>query len=746
MNYQYWLDQVNTYESSYAPWYTRGDRIIKRYKDDRGANSKKQQFNILWSNVQTLAPALYDREPNPNIERRYLNDDEVALSASEVLERSVKYFIKTEAFNEVMNQAVLDRLLPGRGTVWVRYCPEFEKKEEDQITSSAESDTDELYSENVQFDFVDVEDFGHTVARVWAEVDAVWRKAYLDRKELIERFPGKGERIPLDAKAMGGKKDSETNMKATIYEIWCKKSKKAYWIHKDFPEILDEKDDPLKLKGFFPCPKPIYATLVNKTLIPIPDYVMYQDQAVELDNLTGRIGCLTSALKVAGVYDASAEGVQKLLSENTENKLIPVDQWAMFAQSGGLKGVVDFLPIDQIAAVLTGVYAARDKVKQDIYEITGISDIVRGASNPNETLGAQELKGKYAGLRIGKAQADVARFSRDLVEIATEIIAEHFDLETIKQISGVKLLSNAEKSQISIAMQQYQAMAAQAQQMQQPSPKPPVPEKVLDLLNKPSWEDVESVIRQDMPRCFIIDIETDSTIKQDQDAEKAARTEFLGAVTGFMEKAAMVQDPSLKPVLMELLMFGVRGFKAGRELDSVFQKAMDDMKKQAEMPPQPNPAAEMAAKEAQYKERELELKSKELEQKAMVLDKESQLKDKELNIKDKEIEVDYAKHELSTTADVTKARMDAKVKSNAETALFDSDMNEGNAPMAGMMQAVVEALQIQSENMNRGLEQVAAMNLQSNNAVIDAITRPKKTVLLRDPRTNSLMGAEQVTE
>lgn len=595
MSYQYYLDVVNDYEKEYSTWYSRGDKIQKRYADERPLNAKGKGFNILWSNVQTLAPALYDRAPNPNIERRNLQKDDLGRIASTILERCANYFIKIDTFSTVMNEAVLDRLLQGRGTAWVRYVPTIEGEN--------------VAYEDAVVDYVNRKDFGHNVARTWEEVTIVWRKSYLSRRELVSKFGEVGTQLPLDSKKKGAKDETESGKKATIYELWDKTAKQVVWLHKDHPSLLLEKPDFLNLKGFFPCPKPIYSTLTNDTLVPIPDYTQYQDQALELDEMTNRIGLLVSALKVAGVYDASAQGVQKLLSENAENKLIPVDQWALFAEKGGIKGVVDFFPIEQIAAVLQGLFLARDRIKQDIYEITGISDIIRGASNPNETLGAQELKGKYAGLRLGAMQRDVARFSKDLVEMVVEIIAEHFDLETIKQISGYKLLTMQEKQQIQMVMQQYPTIVQQAQATGQQPPPPPIDEETMELMEEPSWEDVDALIRSDIPRCFVIDIETDSTIKVDQDAEKESRVQFLTAVSGFMKEASQVQDPALKPLFAEMLMFGVRGFKAGREMEGAFETAMEQIEKEQKQPPQeqPDPETEKMKIEAERTAAQLEI-------------------------------------------------------------------------------------------------------------------------------------------
>lgn len=669
----FWCNHIDQYTKDTSTWYARSKKIIKRYKDDRAdtARAGANRFNILWSNVQTLAPALYDKQPNPNIDRRFQSDDKLGTVSAQVLERAVSFFIDADEFNDVMRQVVLDRLLGGRGVCWIRYEPHFVTQPieiddadgvqvtDDQDDMDEEQTEEVLEREDVVVDYVHWQDFGHTWAKTWQEVRAVWRGVPMSRKELKKRFGDEiGAAIPMDT----AKKDDNTPedyKRAYIYEIWDKESETVYWVCKDYKDVLDERKDPLGLSGFFPCPKPLYATITNDNLIPTPDYVLYQDQARELDDLTGRIGLLVKALRVAGVYDSSAEGVQRLLTEDTENILIPVEQWAVFGEKGGLKGVVDFLPIEQIGNTLIGLYDARDRTKQELYEVTGISDIIRGATNPNETLGAQELKGKYAGLRMGAMQGDVARFTRDIVRMFAEIIAEHFSVETIKEISGFDLMTEQEK-----------AMVMQAEQTGQP-----VPEGAKEKLGQPSWEEVAALLKDNTARKFRISIETDSTIKQDQDAEKTARTEFLTAAGGFIQQAVSVPNPELAPLLMEMLRFGIKGFKVGREMETVFDVALKDIKAKAEQPQQPQEdpaiAAEAAKTQLEGQKMQLEgqklqqdagLRQAEMQQDGQFKQAEIQLKVKELEIKERQLLLDEQqlqldKYEIDVTAETERMRI-----------------------------------------------------------------------------------------
>ena len=155
-----------------------------------------------------------------------------------------------------MKQVVLDRLLGGRGVCWIRYEPHFvtqpiqsEFSDGSQITDDVDDIDEEelteeiLEREDVVVDYVHWEDFGHTWAKTWQEVRAVWRIVPMSRKELIKRFGEEvGSQVPMDT----GKKDDNTPedyKRAFIYEIWDKETETVYWICKDYKEVLDQRED-----------------------------------------------------------------------------------------------------------------------------------------------------------------------------------------------------------------------------------------------------------------------------------------------------------------------------------------------------------------------------------------------------------------------------------------------------------------------------------------------------------------------
>ena len=445
-----WLTELKLAEKNDRDWIKRAEKVMKRYRDERNQAEKEDvKFNILWSNTQTLIPALYMRTPKPIVSRRFKDKNDLAVSAATLLERCTAYSVDSDVcdFDDLMESAVEDYQLPGRAVTRVVYKPYMAKKRfpvqpisyetsyvanyqdpENPIPvtgapiypegAEIDPETGEAFEMREVVDYEEVygvhvywKDFRMGRARNWKKVPWVGFRSYLTRKELHDRFDaqlGKEavDRIPLNHTPDKNTTEAEDEgsvllKKAEVWEIWDKVERKVIWICPDWNESPLDKDDPhLNLHGFYPCTPPMIMTRTTGSMEPVPEYVQYQDQAKELDELTKRIGLLVDAIRVTGVYDANASGVEKMLTSSGENKLYPISNYAKFMEKGGIEGAINWLPIKPMIEALTVMYNARDKIKQDLYEITGIADIVRGASDPNETLGAQKLKGKWVSQRL----------------------------------------------------------------------------------------------------------------------------------------------------------------------------------------------------------------------------------------------------------------------------------------------------------------------------------------------------------
>ena len=543
-----WMAWLKLCNKDVESWHERGRSIVKRYKDDRNDSGIRkdnpQRYNILWSNVQTMAPALYARTPRPQVERRFRDADPIGRVASTALERCVSADMEPDDFDGIMRSSVQDYLLPGLATVRVFYQPTYASG-----GAVPASDADPVVAERAPLRLVYWEDYRQTPARSWSEVTAVGYKATMTREELVKRFPDCGALIPLKHKQKGGQADDgldkhgDVFMRGVVWEIWDKASKKVYWICPDYPEKpLDVKDDPLGLEGFFPSPEPLIANPTSDSMNPTADFYLYQDQAAEIDKLTARIGALVEGLKLVGAYAGRAKSELSRILTAEDGTMVPVDGWEAFAGGGaaGVDRLLWFMPVEQLGEVIVGLYKAREQMKTDLYEISGISDIVRGQGEASETATAQRIKGRFATLRLEDRQKRVANFARDLIRKKAEVIAEHFAPQTIQQMSGLPELTGQPEDQQ--AIQQFG--------------------EALKLL------------KSEKLRGFRLDIETDSTIAPDEQADKEAATELVTALGQYFTGVAPLVAQQVVPldVAKEVMLFVVRRYKAGRDLEAALEK------------------------------------------------------------------------------------------------------------------------------------------------------------------------------
>jgi hypothetical protein len=752
--YEDWYNCIAQYERTFKEWEGRADKIVKRYRDEsRSRNNPQAKFNILWSNVQTITPAVFARLPRPDVSRRFRDNDPIGRVASMMLERALEYEIEHyQDYASAMKQAVQDRLLGGRGTAWVRYEPhivgqaggEAEDMPEDgfQITEDTDEaeteggiyreDQERIEYECAPVDYVYWRDFGMTVARTWEEVTAVWRKVYMERPALVERFGEElGGKIPLDTKPDTSKnfneKMGEGSREALIYEIWDKTSGQVIWLSKSMGKILDTRDDPLQLENFWPCPKPMFSTLTTDSLIPVPDFVLYQDQARQLDTLADRIDGFIQALKVRGVYDAAEPSLARLFTEGENNALLPVKNYGAFSEKGGMAGAINLVDIKPIAEGLQMAYQAMEQVKGQIYEIMGIADIQRGQTDPNETLGAQIIKSNNASGRLKTMQHEVVNFATALLQIKAQIICQHFTEDTIVKISGAMQLSP-----------QDQALIPQAL----------------------------ALLKDEPAKNFRIEVTSDSMIYQDEQQEKQDRIEFLGAVSQFMQTALPVAQtsPELTPLLMEMLKFGVTAFKAGKGMEGLIDETADKFRNQAKeaegQPKPPSPEMQKLQMQAQMEQTKLQAQSQakqaemqmqmQLEQQKMQMQmelekakqeyqaQENQLKfqlEEQRNMMDREMEMKVAQMKMNTErntqvllahinngAKIEVARIGADESTGEQAYMTEQDMA---ASMQHPLQPIADAINMSNQQMTLALGDLV-------NTINENHNRPKQVVRGQD--------------
>lgn len=741
-----WLDSVALARKNEEAWRKGAEEARERYRGD-SKNNHGKKFNILFANTQITLPAIYNSTPIPDVRRRFGDTDAPGKAAAQVLERSLSYSFDAYDFGGNMRSVVFDSVLAGRGVLRVRYEPSFEKTEEEHQEDAEEYAEDappiepaapRLAFQKVCVEHVDWHDFIIGPGRKWEEVPWIGFEHRLTRDELKDQFGNIGATMPLDivtddarARNSDPRDVPDVFKRGTVYEIWDKDEREVLFIAPSLPsKILKRVDDPLGLQEFWPMPRPIYDVVDSSSLVPIVPYSLYKDQAEELDRVTRRIDLLVEQCRYRGLRAADISEFESL-ARAKDGEFIAVENAMQFAERG-LDKAIWHAPLETLVSVIIQLMQHREALKATIYEITGLSDIVRGASVASETATAQQIKAQFGSIRIQDRQAEVQRLARDAVRLMAELIGEKFEPETLSLMTGVDLPQAQQK----LMAQQAALMAQQAGQ--------PVPPEVEQLLAVPSWDDVMQVLRSDAMRGYRVDIETDSTVQADVARLKTNAAEFVQGFGGFIQAVGPAVQAGAMPmdVVADLLTAFARNFKLGRQAED----ALERMGKMAAKPAQgADQAAQKQAADAQAEQHrvamEMQVKQAEAQGKAQIeqekLALEAQRMEMDARIKEREIAIREA--EVALKAQLETARLQdgqvARNQARSDALLPDREalLGENEAQMrelAAAMAALNQTLAMQAEQQ----AQATMMQAQALSQLAMAMTAPKRVVRGADGR------------
>lgn len=647
------LDEAKRVEQKYQD---KCDNIDKLYADLEmlSKESTDRQFQIFWANLEVLKPSIYSRPPVPVVVPRFKDRKELPRKASEMLERSLVSSFEADDIDATMRLIRDDLATNARGVVWLRY---------------EANDT----TQKVRKEHLERKDFRHGPARKWAEVPWVARRTWMGRAKGMKRFGDIFIKAEFK-KRNEGSDEYEGEKEAEVWELWHKDHGCVVWVSPGMEDVLDIRtaSEVLDLEGFFPCPRPAYGTVKRGSLTPVPDFLYYKDQVEEINELTARISALSEQLRLKGFYPSGAsevgEAVEAVLKDMDNNAvLVPIANLALFGSTGALKDAVIWLPIRDVAEVIRQLIELRRQLIDDVYQITGISDIMRGSTDPNETKGAQVLKSQYGSIRVRDRQNELVRIARDVTRIEAEIMAENFSPETLVSMSQMTDIPTdaAIAQQIAQITQQVQQAAMDPTMQQMAQENPEQAKKMLEgakaqveqLEAAVTLEKIVGLLREQRVRPFVLEIETDSTIQPDEDAQKQRASEMVTAVGGYMAQAfPLVQSlPEAAPMAAEFLKYIASQFRAGRQLDGVIDEFADKMKSVAQQPKPPNPEAVKA-----------EATQKAAEQDANARQQESAARINEINVMApvKQAEADARLREIDAKAQADAADANAQVALN----------------------------------------------------------------------------------
>ena len=636
---QYYTNLIQEAKDREKDWRKLGRDLVSLYECEEDA---KAPFNILYANTEIMAPAIYNRLPTVVVKRRFEDADPLGKVAAEVAQRTIQYLIENDdpsytTVDELIKSSVFEALVPGRGIVKVKYDAEYKEVEE--------GEAEDVSYETVCLEEVPWDRFICGYAKKWADTPWIAFERFMTEEEL-EKLLGEEKKYLLDlipfnasSEALKAEKDafsetSQTSVKLThIYEIWDKEEKKIVFICPDYEEVILESEDIFKLKGFYPVPKPLKFFNRISGQMPQSLYKSYKSQAEELNRVTVRINKIIEALKVRGFYDSSIENLAELMSSE-DNTLIAA-QNVNKLEGKSLDNVIWLMPLNELVGVLQQLYIQRGQIKDIIYEIIGMSDIIRGSSVASETASAQQLKSQWGSMRLKTLQKEVARYSRDILRLLGELGLTKLSQKTIAGMTGVDLPTEEEKTLLARQLQELQtASIPQAPMTEGQPPAEPDPQiqaqmqQIQDRLSKFSWEQVLGVLQDDLQRNYKIAVETNSTIEVEASEDKQQVSEFMNAFAQFMNGVAPLVETGMMSfdVAKAMMMAIVRKYRFGGEVE----EQLDQM--QAPPPKEEKPDPKQQA-EAQKIQMEMQAADQQDKMKAEQAQIDLQIKQQDLQMK-----------------------------------------------------------------------------------------------------------------
>jgi hypothetical protein len=614
-----WTKEIENAINYEKKWHDEADANFAIYNNE---GQREDRYNIFWSNTQTLRPLLFSRLPKTNITQRFLDTSETNRIASEMMERSIDLYLKDSDAETTISKCRDDFLIGGRGVARVCYDPENEVELED---GSIEMDDSE---KKCRIEYVDWKDFTMSTDKEWCNVQWIAFRHYKNRNELIEDFgEKKANAVELNATRLNNNKnknnENELFKMAEVWEVWDKENKSVLFLTIGGGGVLlSNEEDPYKLRDFFPIASPLGSNSNPIDLRPIPLYRQYKTQAEELNIIDTRIRSLVEQCKVTGIYSSIAEAsdMEGLFNGN-DGSFTPM----LSAGNQKVQDLIMFKPLGEIIATISQLNDRKDRVIFSIRDITGISDIVRGVTTASETATAQQMKGNFAISRIQPLQKELEFWVRDLIRLLCELTVENYTLQELTQMTQLKIvdikaIERAEQLKLDALLNEAKSltdlnnpeevarleqMNEQAKEQFKKTMKKPLEDLKGYAITPEQIPELEKLIKNDKLRTFAIDVETDSTIKIDQQQEKADRAEYIRSISEFSNSFfPMVQAGIITPdAFKQFMLFISKPFKVGR----MVEESLIAQEEQEEKGPS---AEEMLAQaEIQIKQQELQLKA-----------------------------------------------------------------------------------------------------------------------------------------
>jgi hypothetical protein len=568
-----WLKRIEKEKKIHEDYRDDGEDAWAVALDD--ISGRRIFYPLLWSVAQIEHSAVWSGAPIPDVRPRNTDRNPLYKESAQVMQRGLEFYLDQTEFDENMSRAIDDFLIAGLGISRVKVDAEIEDTPEGPL----------ITEQMIRIEHVPWDRFGWEPVSNWDHCEWVYFEHRLPRAEIKKRWGVSVEASDDENNKDRKRRDDKSRNLATVYEIWDKRNKEVITVAKGNLEPLEVQADPLQLTGFFPCPRPIMTNLAPDQLIPSPDYKFIEEFDQEINRLYERGSKITEQIKATSLHDASITEIEDWSAIADGDSIAVPNLPERTDGKGNLSSMIMFWPNAERTESLAQVTQQLQIKRREVDELMGISDILRGSSNPQDGQETQKIKERWAGVRLKRKQYQVQRMVRDLFRLMSELTVEHVTPENLSRMT-----------QIDVTPPIYQ------------------------------------LLQNDLMREYAIDVESDSTIAKDEMAERRERSELLGEMTKWVQAVApAIQSNMISADLgREMLQVAVAPYKKySRGLDDVIEQLPTQQKQ-----------LQQATQQTQQLQGQVQQKDKQIEQMQYALQQFSQAEEARQN---KETEGKYAR-------------------------------------------------------------------------------------------------------
>jgi hypothetical protein len=510
-------------------WLKRLSKEEKCHKDFRDRSRKVEEVfrrnpeeplyvPLYWQVVAVEHSGVYSNQPVPDVRPRNEPNHPVMKDVARIIERGLNFCIDQPSFDETMHRSVDDYLAMGLGIPRVKVdsiintnyhtVPVYKEVivgfdavgmpiNQTQQVGEEIQEEETIGDQYVRWEYVPWDCFGWEPGNNWKATEWVYYRHCMTQDQIIERF---GRPVSASRKDRESGDDSWRKKTFDIYEIWCKKKKEVIFLAKGENEPLEVIPDPMELVNFFPSPQAMMMNLPSDKLVPQADYDYIESYDVEINRLQERRMGLLEQLRAAGAVDQGLPELAEMF-ENEDGEYTQIQNlMGRLSQAGGPDNAIYHLPLQEKAVVLQQLTEQIQFIRAQVDEVLGISDIVRGVTAASETATAQEIKGRWVGVRLTRKRECVQYTVRDMLRITAQLLASHITPANLQRMT----------------------------QMQ-------ITDQMVQILN------------DDILMEFAVDIELDSTVAKDEQREMETKQDMLNGVAQYSQSVLPMVAQNMMP-------------------------------------------------------------------------------------------------------------------------------------------------------------------------------------------------------